>query len=61
MLHLTQKDYQKIWNIVKDTRENFLLKNDDPKCFLWETLVDKSFVEIIMNLVEDTVKLNTTD
>jgi len=60
MLHLTRNDNQNFWNIVKDTRENFLFKNIDPKCFLTETLLDTSFVENIMNVMQETVQLNAT-
>ena len=60
MLHLTENSYQNFWNIVKDIKEDFLLRHIDPKCILWETLLNETFVENMINVVQETVKLNTT-
>ena len=68
MMEMTKFDKEKIWNIVKETRESFLSSIDYPRCRcldlprcrIQETLLIDSYIEENIKRLEKRLKMKTT-
>ena len=58
ILHRTKLEKDKVWRIVKETRNSFLYEQTDPECQLDNTLIDDD--DIIKNIDTMEAKFETT-